>query len=168
MNHKGYTIVELIVVIFLVGLMLFLAVPGMRDVLTGDPLQATARKLAGAARDLRTDAIREQVDHVLHFDLAQNRFWTYTADLTPEKKEERRKQGFVFPAGIRIIDVYRAGGVKRNDGEWETVFYKSGIVQPTVVHLGREGEVVTIFFEPFLSRARIFDRHVEDPGEGGS
>jgi prepilin-type N-terminal cleavage/methylation domain-containing protein len=162
---RGYTLVELVVVIFLMGVMLFLAVPSMRNVFLGDPLQTAARKLVGITRDMRVDAVREQVNYVLHFDLNRNGFWTYTADMTPEKKDERRQGAVLFPEGIRITDIYHVGGAKKSEGELMTIFYKNGVVQPTVIHLGRESQALTVIVEPFLHKIRILDRYVEFPGD---
>ncbi len=76
MNRSGYTLIELVLVVFLVGLMLFLAVPKVRDSLINDTLAASVRKTVGMARGLRADAVREQLDYVLQFDLKNNAFWT--------------------------------------------------------------------------------------------
>ena len=166
MNHKGYTLVELVVVVFLAGVMLFLAVPAMRNVLLGDPLQSSVRQLVGIVRDLRTDAVREQIDFVLHFDLPQNCYWIYTTNMTPEEKIERKKKALLIPEGIKISDIYHVGDVKKTDGEFDTIFYRTGVVQPTVIHLSRNEQVVTLIFEPFLNQVRIFERYVEFPGDG--
>lgn len=164
-GNRGYTLVELVVVIFLMGVMLFLAVPSMRNVFLGDPLQTAARKLAGITRDLRVDAVREQVDYILLFDLNRNGYWTYAADMTPEKKDEMRKQAILFSEGIKITDIYHVGGVKKNEGEVVTIFYKNGVVQPTVIHLSREEKALTLILEPFLHKVRILDGYVEFPGD---
>jgi prepilin-type N-terminal cleavage/methylation domain-containing protein len=166
LSRKGYTLVELVVVVFLAGMMLFLAVPAMRNVFLSDQLQSTTRQLATIARELRIDAVREQVDFVLHFDMTRNSYWTYAADMTPEKKDERKKKALLIPEGVKITDIYHVGGTKKTDGEIETIFYKSGVVQPTVIHLNKEELAATIILEPFLNQVRIFDRYIEFPGDG--
>ena len=163
MSRRGYTLVELMVVVFLVGAMLFLAVPSMRSVLMGDQLQAASRQIVGAARELRINAVREQLDYVLHFDMSRNRYWTYTADMTLEKRDERQKLALSLPEGIRITDIYHVGDAKKNEGDLETIFYRNGVVQPTVIHLSKDDQSMTIILEPFLSQVRIFDRYVEFP-----
>jgi len=69
LKRNGYTLVELALVVFLLGLMLTLAVPRVRENLLSDGLKSTERRLIGAIRQLRADAVREQVDYVLGFGL---------------------------------------------------------------------------------------------------
>jgi len=166
LNHKGYTLVELVVVIVLAGVMLFLAIPSLRHVLLTDPLQSQAGQLSATVRDLRVDAMREQLDYVLHFDPARNRYWIYAVNMTPEEKDDRKKKAVSFPEGVKLTDIYHVGDVKKMDVEFETVFYKSGMAQPTVLHLSRDEQAMTLIIEPFLNEVRIFDRYVEFPGDG--
>jgi prepilin-type N-terminal cleavage/methylation domain-containing protein len=166
LSRKGYTLVELIVVVFLAGMMLFLAVPSMRHVFLSDQLQSTTRQLVATVRELRVDAVREQVDFVVHFDITRHSYWTYSTDMTPEKKDERKKKTLFMPEGVKITDIYHVGGTKKTDGEMETIFYKSGVVQPTVIHLNKEERAATIILEPFLNQVRILDQYIEFPGDG--
>jgi prepilin-type N-terminal cleavage/methylation domain-containing protein len=96
-TERGYTLIELSVVILLIGMMLSLAVPRVRDSLLNDDLNATTRQIVGAAREMRNEAVREQVDYLLHIDLAQPGFWTYSADTTAEKRAELRKGSGLYP-----------------------------------------------------------------------
>ena len=47
LNKKGFTLIELMLVIMVVGVILFLAVPATRDVLTTDKLKKASRQLIG-------------------------------------------------------------------------------------------------------------------------
>ena len=106
-TERGYTLIELALVILLIGLMLFIAAPRIRDTLMNDSLSAAVRKITGVSRELRAEAVRQQVDHVLHLDLNGRAYWTYTADMTPEKQQERRKDAVRLPLlERRDIPVY--------------------------------------------------------------
>ena len=87
-RQAGYTLVELIVVVVLIGLMFGLAVPAVRDTLLNDSLKQAARRLTGATAELRADAMREHADTLLRISLDENRFWIETADMTEEKRAE--------------------------------------------------------------------------------
>ena len=67
MNRKanGYTLIELTVVIFLLGMILVLTVPRFRYAMLTDELKANIRKMVGEIRELRNDAIREQKTYKL-------------------------------------------------------------------------------------------------------
>lgn len=166
MNRKGYTLIELALVVFLLGLMLFLAVPRVRDGLINDVLAGAVRKTTGAVRVLRADAVREQVDYALQLDLNNNAFWTYSLDMTPEKRQERKEAAYHFPAGVKIADISQPGLGKKTDGEATVRFYKQGHIQPTVIHLAREDRSATIVLAPFLSTIKVYEKYVEVTPEG--
>jgi general secretion pathway protein H len=160
-RQAGYTLIELAVVILLIGLMLFLAAPRIRQTLLDDSLKSVARHIIAAAKTLRNEAVREQVDYVLHLDLNNNAVWTYSADMTPEKRSERQKNAFKFPPDVKITDVYRIGHEKKVDGDATIVFFKRGYVQPTVVHLAKGDRAFTLVFQPFLSAVELYDKYID-------
>jgi general secretion pathway protein H len=160
-RQAGYTLIELAVVILLIGLMLFLAAPRIRDTLLDDSLKSAARHITGVAKALRYEAVREQVDYVMHLDLNSHAVWSYAADMTPEKRRERQKAAFNFPQDVKIADVYRIGKEKQNDGDATITFFKRGYVQPTVVHLAKGDRAFTLVFQPFLSAVEIHDKYVD-------
>jgi general secretion pathway protein H len=166
LNNKGYTLIELSVVVFLIGLMLFIAAPRVRDAFLDDSLKSAARKITGAAKELRNDAVREQVDYVLHLDLSGNSFWTCSADMTPEKREERRKEAYRLRGGVKIADVYRIGHEKKSDGEATVRFFKRGYAQPYVIHLAKDDRNYTLVINPFLSAVTPYEKYIDvDPGK---
>jgi general secretion pathway protein H len=160
-RQAGYTLIELAIVVFLIGLMLFLVAPRIRDTLLIDSLKSTVRHFIGTARELRNEAVREQVDYILHVDLNSRTVWTYSTDMTPEKRDERQKAAFRLPADVKIADIYRIGREKQSDGNAQITFFKKGYVQPTVVHLARGERAYTLIFEPFLSTVRTYDKYVD-------
>lgn len=160
-RQAGYTLIELAVVILLIGLMLFLAAPRIRHALLDDSLKSVARHVIAAAKTLRNEAVREQVDYVLHLDLNNNAVWTYMADMTPEKRNERQKNAFKFPPDVKIADVYRIGHEKKIDGDATIIFFKRGYAQPTVVHLAKGDRAFTLVFQPFLSAVELHDKYID-------
>jgi prepilin-type N-terminal cleavage/methylation domain-containing protein len=68
-NTCGYTLIELIVVIVLLGLMFGLVVPKFRQAVLSDSLDATSLRLIGLIENLRERAISDQVSYVLHLDI---------------------------------------------------------------------------------------------------
>jgi prepilin-type N-terminal cleavage/methylation domain-containing protein len=160
-RQAGYTLIELAVVIFLIGLMLFLAAPRIRNTLLDDSLKSVARHMIGMAKELRNESVRNQVDYALHIDLNNNAIWTYSIDMTPEKRSERQKDAFKFPPDVKIADVYRIGQEKQGDGDATIVFFKRGYVQPTVVHLAKGDRFYTLVFQPFLSTVKMYDQYLD-------
>ncbi|MHB8829791.1 MAG: pilus assembly FimT family protein [Syntrophales bacterium] len=161
MNNRGYTLIELSVVVLLIGMMLLVAVPRVRDAVLSDGLKTATRRLVGAARELKNEAIREQVDYLLHLDLAHPGFWVYSADTTPEKLAEIRKQASPFAEGVKITDIVWPGGEKQTEGDVEIRFHRQGYVDPAVVHLKKDDREFTVVFQPFLNAVTVYEKYVD-------
>jgi len=166
LKKNGYTLIELALVVFLVGLMLALAIPRVRETLLHDGLKATVRHLIGEVRELRSEAVREQVDYVLQLDLNNHAFWTYSADMTPEKRDEQKKAAYQFPAGVTIVDVSQIGMENKSEGEVAIKIFKQGYVQPTVIHLKQEDRNFTLYYAPFLSTIKVYEKYARVTPEG--
>ena len=160
-RDRGYTLIELSVVVLLIGMMLYLAVPRVQDTLLNDDLKAATRRLIGAARELRSESVREQTDYILHIDLSQPAIWSYAADTTAEKRAELRKGAARLLEGIRIVDIRQADGVRKTEGEAAIRFFRKGYVEPTVVHLAKDDRAFTLVFNPFLQAVTVYEKYVD-------
>ncbi|MHB8770220.1 MAG: prepilin-type N-terminal cleavage/methylation domain-containing protein [Syntrophales bacterium] len=161
MNNRGYTLIELSVVVLLIGLMLLIAVPRVRDTLFDDDLKAATRRFISSARELRNEAVREQTDYILHVDLTNPAFWVYPADTTAEKRSELRKGAFRLPEGVRIAGIRQADEERRTEGEALIHFFRRGYVEPTVLHLAAGDRVFTLVFNPFLPAMTVYENYVD-------
>ncbi len=161
MTDRGYTLIELSVVVLLIGLMLLIAIPRVRDTLLNDELRATARQIIGTSRELRNEAVREQVDYVLQIDLNQQGFWTYSTDTTAEKRAEIRRGAVRLPAGVRIAGVRHFAEVGKTEGEAFVRFFHRGYTEPTVIHLVKADRTLTLVFNPFIPAVSIYEKYVD-------
>lgn len=148
-------------VVFLVGLMLLVAVPRVRDTILTNELKSTVNYLAQTALELRGTSVREQVDYVLHLDINERLIWFHPSDMTPEAKSEAKKQSYHLTGNVKIADGYRFGREKQTDGEIMIRFFKEGYVHPTVVHLVDGSDFFTLVFEPFLNDIKVHDSYIE-------
>jgi general secretion pathway protein H len=160
-NNRGYTLIELSVVVLLIGVMLAIAVPRVRDTLLNDDLKAVTRRLTSSALELRYESVRDQTDYILHIDLSNQAFWSYPADTTAEKRTELRKGAYRLPEGIRIADVRHAEAAKKTEGEVLVHFFRRGYVEPTVIHLAKEDRSFTVVFNPFLQKMTVYEKYVD-------
>jgi prepilin-type N-terminal cleavage/methylation domain-containing protein len=162
-TNRGFTLIELSVVVLLVGILLLIAVPRVSDTLLNDDLKVATRRLIGAARELRNESVREWTDIILHIDLNQTALWSATADATDEKRAELRKKAGRLPEGLRIVDVRQVKVAKKTEGEAVIRCFRGGYVTPTVIRLAKGDRTFSLVFHPFLQTVSVHESDVDFP-----
>ena len=145
----------------LIGVVLVLAVPSTRDVLTGDNLKKASRQFIGMERKLRVEAVRDQIDYILCLDLPNSAYWVVASDMTPEKQDEIKKRPQHLPSGVVILDIVGENNKKQSEDEVRIKFGKNNICSPAVIHLAYEEDKMTIVINPFLGVTDIYDKYVD-------
>lgn len=159
---KGYTLIELAVVVVLIGLMLAVSIPRFRYSLLTDNLKSTTRRIVGIVKSIRNEAIREQNVYLLHFDIGSNRFWIDSDAMNEEECELAREKAFELPPDVRVIDVWSRDRGKKAGDKAVIRFSKKGYVEQTAIHLGAEdGREFTLVLNPFLGTIKIYNKYVD-------
>lgn len=160
-NSKGYTLIELIVVIILLGLMFGLTVPRFRQAILSDSLDATALRLIGLVQDLRERAISEQVSYVLHIDIRARKIWAFASTATEEEQETARERGFDLPGDVTIQDIWSWSGGKLYD-DATIRFSRKGYIEQSMIHLQSEdGRQLSLELTPFLGSIKTHEGYVD-------
>ena len=162
-NAKGYTLIELIVVVVLLGIFFSFTAPKFRDAVLTDDMKSTALRLVGKVQELRSDAIRNNIDYRLKFDLEKNEFWHEHTDVTAEGSELAHDTHVEsLPQEIRIADIWIRGSGKIMSGETAIRFTKKGYAQQTAIHLESEdGQQYTVIINPFLPKVEVVEKYIE-------
>lgn len=156
----GFTLLELAVVLFIMGLVMMIAMPyfgGLRN----SQLKSEARRLASRSNYLYEEAGAQKVLLRLNFDLDHNSYFITRLDpfaLEPEFRPETGAAGGVanLPADVRIRDVWVEGAGDFRRGRISAQFYPNGIADAAVIHLAdSEGSVMTLAINPFNGRTAI-------------
>lgn len=160
-NAKGYTLIELIVVIVLLGLMFGLTVPKFRQALLSDSLDATSLRIIGLVENLRERAISDQVSYVLHFDIREKKLWAFASNASEEKQETARERAYQLSDDVKIEDIWSWSSGKLYD-EATIHFSKKGYVEQSMIHLESEdGRQLSLELTPFLGSIKIHDGYVD-------
>jgi len=161
-NNRGFTLLELVVVIGLLGLMLVVTVPRFRQALTTNELKSSVRKIIGLVGEVRDRAIRDHKDYRLHIDIGANRFWVDVDDATAEEKTLAKENGFRLPEEVRVLDVWLRSRGKLTAGEVGIRFSRKGYVEKSVLHLGADdGGRMSLLLTPFLGEIKIYEGYHE-------
>lgn len=147
----GFTLLELIVVISLLGIMLVLSVPRFHETLFLDESKTNSRWIIGKIQALKEAAVRNQKNYTLHIDLDSERFWETDESMPPEAVENAALNAASLPGGLKITDVEYPARGKINSGQADIEFYKNGYSDKVLIHIQDGESQVSYLVEPFLS-----------------
>ncbi len=176
-RNEGFTLMELIVVCTLIGIILVVSVPSMRNSLMDDELRSSSREIIGLVKGVRELAVREQQPYFLNIDANENRIWHEKDEATGGKKgrketeqteksdkndhgEEDDEQTVALPDEIKISEIWtKTEGVYSSD-QHRVWISKKGYMDWTILHLSdEESNVISLHFSPFLSRVKVFEEY---------
>ncbi|MHB8382968.1 MAG: pilus assembly FimT family protein [Candidatus Binataceae bacterium] len=160
-DERGFTLLELAIVIFIMALMFTLATPYMGGYRQAE-LKSQSRRLAGRASYLYDEAATHKVVLRLIFDMDHQRYAVARLDpysANPKFVADHSTAGtiVILPPTVQIRDVTVDGQGSFNKGLVACQFYPEGYVDATLVHLvDLSGNVMTLTFNPLTGQVSIF------------
>lgn len=118
-NQRGFTLLEMILVIILMALIAGVSLPFMGSTLDRISLQSTAREIASALRFARSQAITLKTLFTFNGDLTNNRYW-----LTNPRADTSTKTKTVDET-VRLAQFQNADDIQ-SDGTFIIRFYPRG------------------------------------------
>lgn len=158
--ERGFTLLELAIVIFIMALMFTLAIPYMGGYRQA-ALKSQSRRLAGRASYLYDEAATQKVVLRLIFDMDHQRYAVARLDpysAKPQFLPDHSMAGnmVTMPPSVEIRDVTVADQGTFNKGSVACQFYPEGYVDATLVHLmDLSGHVMTLAFNPLTGQVAI-------------
>lgn len=161
-DESGFTLLEIIFVLFLLGGMLSLIIP---RITIGDNLGSVTRKTVGAIKSLQEMALIKQRPVRLYVDLDQGIYWPMVLEGNEEKRplEAMWATPVSLPETIRFADI-QVAGTKKDSGRVDLLFYPNGRIDPTTVHLvDTNNNVMGLQIEPVTAMVRVTDERIVPP-----
>jgi len=164
-NPRGFTLIELSVVIALMGIILLITYPRFENSLFASNIKQASRRLSAAVRYAQSQAAYKRKICRIYFNLDRNVYWLSiqgddddfvidTSFLGQEKK---------LPDGVFFEDVISPRDGKVTEGQTFTQFLPKGLVDRSQIHLRDEaGRIFTLIIQPLTAEIRFFDTYVEE------
>jgi len=159
--NQGFTLIELIVVITLISLMLFFAIPRFQVDVLSDNTNKVSRWIMVKVHSLKEKAVREQKLYVLHISLDSNRLWVTSEIMSQEELQAAEANGYELSDDINLLDVEYPDEEKISVGRADIYFYKKGYSDKAIIHISNDdNERRSFLIEPFLSRVRLYNKYI--------
>lgn len=166
----GFTLIELSIVIIVIGVILSLTLPELRD-LTEIQLKSHSRRLAGTIRYLfNQSAFKGNAYCVLRIDQDKGEYWP---EICQEDMENPGQwvcksdtsilgQKVRLPENLSFADIYINGLKVISDEPVPLYFLPQGYVDAAIIHLRDVRErTYTLQIFPFSGRVKIYDEYVQ-------
>lgn len=161
-SERGFTLIELMVVVFLIALFSALVIPRLPDIDAGGS-ERGARRIAGMTKFLYNEAALTGKEHRLLFDLDHNLLRPRTLNASQEVvavnglSDETK-----LPSGVKFLDVKVAGQEKVSSGAATMTISPSGWLPQTIIHLqNRDQAILTIRLLSYTGSAEVYEGYRE-------
>ncbi len=131
---KGFSLIELLVVLVIISVFSAFVVPKVAGTLSNVALKTASKRVAASLRYARSRAITESVPYVALLDLNQNRM-TIKSDINSTDKEdetaplkpgENRIKRYTLPGDVKFKDARAFDGSESDSRFFAVVFMPSG------------------------------------------
>lgn len=169
-SAPGFTLLELIIVMFIVVLMTGILTVRILGVLSGGDLRLASRMVIGEFNTLRGKAVSTRQSQTLILNIDKDALYSIAGISTKQDlgawgnndgQKTIPKAGYL-PQGVLFEDVVLFDKEKIQEGEARVRFYANGCVDRALIHLRNENnEVYTLEVNPLTGHVRIYDSYVE-------
>ena len=163
-QSKGFTLIELAVVIVVLGVMIALVIPTLGE-MTGANLKRSARHLTGMVRFLRDEAQAKKAVYRLRFDIQGGRYWAEALTITSEKTAEFKKLQSALSTESSLSGQTTFKDVKAGSHPDDPyiLFTPDGWVEKAFIHLrDGDGKAFTLIVKPLTGDTELREGEVEE------
>ncbi len=158
---RGFTLLELIVVMALITLMFFFTFPRIHRFIFDNRADDATRTIAGMVLRLKRNAVVSRVRHTLHIDMYEGRIWATSESMDEFQQDAAYERGVALPSDMRVLGVDLPLKKRDDSGRADIVFYPGGYSDKAVVYLEKDsGESLEMVIEPFLPDVAVRERRL--------
>jgi prepilin-type N-terminal cleavage/methylation domain-containing protein len=161
---RGFTLIELTVVIVILGVMLALIIPRLGELGEAN-LKKSCRHLTGMIRFLHDESQATKDEYRLRFDVHEGRYWVEVLNKMSEKAGEYKRfsSEMATEATLAGQTTFRDVTVVSHPDDPFIRFTPDGWVEPALIHLrDGEGRDFTLMIKPLTGDTELREGYVEE------
>jgi prepilin-type N-terminal cleavage/methylation domain-containing protein len=163
-HSKGFTLIELAVVIAILGVMIALVAPRFADIGNAN-LKRSSRHLTGMIRFLRDESQAKKTEYLLRFDVQAGQYWAEAPFVTSDNTVEFKRATSVIggEGSLSGQTTFRDIVVGSHPDDPYIRFTRDGWVEHALIHL-RDGEErdFTLIVNPLMGSTELREGYVEE------
>ncbi len=143
-SKRGFTLIEMGVVIFLLALFAAMVVPAVAHWRAGEEYRAFPGKLLRFIAKAKLDAIDQKQSRIISYDATTDEFRMYWTD--PQTQVDQEGGRLSFPAGMQLGRTEMNG----NDTaiqDWKITFYQDSTAVDAGVEVRNQDQYITIIVD---------------------
>ena len=155
-NQSGFTLLEIIIVMLIVGMMAVLIAPAVRSGIDSIRFRTSIRQLVSTLRYSRSKAISTKENVVVEIDFAKGSYRILGIKL-PDEEDEKRSPTGALPDGAFFTE-WETTYVSENDGVQAITFYPKGNATGGTLRIeDRHGKPLEILINRITGRVKAIN-----------
>jgi prepilin-type N-terminal cleavage/methylation domain-containing protein len=161
-DRKGFTLLELIMVMVLVGLVVSLTFPNVAGFLTTDQLNVTARRMTGLISQASILAQRHQSPYLLRYAPNEHRFILEAEDPGDDHEPGQNLGDVRLASTVTVRGHWSLSGGTGSADDLIIRFTANGYVEPVIIYLHSDsGREISMALSPFLGTIQVLNGYVD-------
>jgi prepilin-type N-terminal cleavage/methylation domain-containing protein len=169
--RRGFTLIELMVVLVLLSIMLAFSIPRFRATILDDPLKQAARQLITLIREARQRAAVSDLGCYLELDIEGGAIKLFCpvpirtteeeeADGDADSTEDGPVLSITVSDPVTIESIFTADDERVTTGTAVLWINRRGLMEPSIINLSDGDEAVGLRVSPFLPAVEVADQAI--------
>lgn len=150
-QSAGYTLIELVVVVAMLGMLMGFAAPRVAEQIYTSEMDEVELWLNTTTTGMREKAQLSQATLVLRVDVGGQQFFIETEDAASTETETESKAALILPERLSLSQVLLGQDSLPANNQAPIRFFPDGAADPALLHItDNDGQRFTWIIEPFL------------------
>jgi prepilin-type N-terminal cleavage/methylation domain-containing protein len=170
-SHKGFTLIELVVTLFIISVIVGFALPKIGDQIYSSDLKRSVRRLKAVLFMARSLATSDRIPRRIICDIPKSEIrierviredGEYGIIESYEKENSALIRVYQFPEGVKIEDVITGTGEKKGEGEAYFRINPNGMISGDRIHLAKDEKQFTLVINRLTGGITIEEGYIEE------